>query len=215
MNSPASSPTPYPGDRRNSRSDTHSDTQTGRQDHPLAFFRGFLKKPKEVGSVIPSSRFLERRVARSAGLGDAKVVVELGPGTGGTTRAFLRHMRPEARLLAIEINGHFARLLEETIDDERLIVVEGNALDMRAALEEHGLGAPDVVLSGIPFSTMKREEGLGVIRAVHEILPPGGRFVAYQVRDRVSMLGREVMGRPEVQFEPRNVPPMRVYRWRK
>ena len=44
---------------------------------------------------------------------------------------------------------------------------------------------------------------------------PGGRFVAYQVRDRVAILGREVFGPPAVQLELRNVPPMRVYRWDK
>jgi hypothetical protein len=40
-------------------------------------------------------------------------------------------------------------------------------------------------------------------------------FVAYQVRDRVDQLGREVFGRARVQREILNVPPMRVYRWEK
>ena len=55
-------------------------------DDRLAFFHGFLKKPGQVGSIIPSSRFLERRIVRAAGIQRARLVVELGPGTGGTTR---------------------------------------------------------------------------------------------------------------------------------
>ena len=51
--------------------------------------------------------------------------------------------------------------------------------------------------------------------AVHNVLEPGGRFVAYQMRDRVEALGREVFGRARVQTELFNVPPMRVYRWDK
>ena len=72
-----------------------------------------------------------------------------------------------------------------------------------------------MVLSGIPFSTMKPELGRSIVRAVSDALAPGGRFVAYQVRDRVEKLGREVFGPAAVQLELRNVPPMRVYRWEK
>ncbi len=56
-----------------------------RQDHIIAFFRGFLNRPKEVGSIIPSSRFMEKRIVETANLADAKLAIELGPGTGGTS----------------------------------------------------------------------------------------------------------------------------------
>jgi phosphatidylethanolamine/phosphatidyl-N-methylethanolamine N-methyltransferase len=188
---------------------------TARQDHRLAFLRGFLKSPKEVGSIIPSSRFMEKRITKTAELGSAKLAIELGPGTGGTTKALLRKMRPDATLLAIEINPDFVSLLERTIDDPRLIVHHGSAADIPSALEAHDLPAPDVILSGIPFSTMDRELGLAILRSVHDNLAADGRFVAYQFRDRVESLGRGVFGRAQVQTELLNMPPMRVYRWDK
>lgn len=181
-------------------------------DDRFAFFQGFLKRPKEVGSIIPSSRFLERRITRAAGVAEASLVVELGPGTGGTTRALLRAMRPDAKLLAIEINPSFVRLLSR-MKDPRLIVHEGSAEEIGKALEAHSLPAPDAVLSGIPFSTMPRALGMRIAQSVYDSLEPGGVFVAYQVRDRVEGLGTEVFGRPSVQTELFNVPPMRVYRW--
>ncbi|MCP4040075.1 MAG: methyltransferase type 12, partial [bacterium] len=100
-----------------------------RQDHRLAFLKGFLNRPKEVGSIIPSSRFMEKRIVNAAGLREAKLAIELGPGTGGTTKAFLRQMMPDARLLAIEINPDFVDLLQRTIHDDRLVVHEGSAAD--------------------------------------------------------------------------------------
>jgi phosphatidylethanolamine/phosphatidyl-N-methylethanolamine N-methyltransferase len=184
------------------------------RDHRILFFQGFLKRPSTVGSVIPSSRYMERRIVKAAGLESAKVVVELGPGTGGTTHAILRAMAPTAKLVSIEINPDFVPALR-AIGDPRLIVHEGSAVDLSRILASHGLGAPDVVLSGIPFSTMKPELGRAIVRAVSDGLAPGGRFVAYQVRDRVEKLGREVFGPAAVQLELRNVPPMRVYRWEK
>jgi phospholipid N-methyltransferase len=183
-------------------------------DDRLAFFQGFLTRPRQVGSIIPSSRFLERRITRVARLDEAALVVELGPGTGGTTRALLRAMRPDARLLSIEINPDFVGVLER-IGDPRLTVHCGSATELTRILAHHGLPAPDTILSGIPFSTMARPLGRDILRAVHDALEPGGLFVAYQVRDRVESLGREVFGRASVQTELLNVPPMRVYRWEK
>ena len=181
-------------------------------DNRLAFLGGFLRRPREVGSIIPSSRFMERRIVRTAGIEQADVVVELGPGTGGTTRALLRAMRPDAKLVAIEINPDFAALLEK-LGDPRLIVHTGDAGDIREVLTKHDLPEADVVLSGIPFSTMPREVGMQILHSVHDALRPGGAFVAYQVRDRVETLGREVFGPAQRQVELRNIPPMRVYRW--
>ena len=103
-------------------------------DHPIAFLRGFLERPKEVGSIIPSSRWMERRITRTAEIAQSKLIVELGPGTGGTTKALLQAMTPDARLLAIEINRGFCELLSETIPDERLIVHQGIAAHIAEAL---------------------------------------------------------------------------------
>lgn len=188
-------------------------------DHVIAFLRGFLERPKEVGSIIPSSRWMERRITRTAEIANAKLVIELGPGTGGTTKALLNAMAPGARLIAIEINPRFCDLLRETINDPRLIVHEGSAAEIPEALVKHDLGAsdtpdaPDVILSGIPFSTMPPELGLSILRSVRKSLKPGGRFVAYQFRDVVHTLGKRIFGPASVQIELFNMPPMRVYRW--
>jgi phospholipid N-methyltransferase len=190
-------------------------TDLQREDHRITFFRGFLSRPKEVGSIIPSSRFMEKRITKTADLANANLAIELGPGTGGTTKALLRAMRPDAKLLAIEINPDFVTHLQNTINDPRLIVHHGSAADIPSALGKHGLEAPEVILSGIPFSTMDRELGLSILHSVKENLKPGGRFIAYQFRDRVESLGRNVFGRAKVQTELLNVPPMRVYRWDK
>lgn len=180
-------------------------------DDKLEFLRGFLSKPKEVGSIIPSSRFLERRIIRCADVAGAKVVVELGPGTGGTTRALLRAMAPDARLFAIEINPRFCEHLSRNLRDQRLTVLEGSASDVGPLLAAEGIDGADVVLSGIPFSTMPRPIGIGILTSIRAALRPGGRFVAYQFRDRVEGLGKAVFGSPQIQTEIRNVPPMRVY----
>ena len=183
-------------------------------DKRWAFLQGFLKYPHLVGSVIPSSRFLERRLIGGAEIERANLVVELGPGTGGTTRAIMSALPKKSKLLAIEINPQFASLLKSE-PDPRLSVYCGSAENISEALAANSLPLPDVVVSGIPFSTMSRTLGRRIIRAVWDNLAPGGRFVAYQFRDKVAMLGRELLGDPRVDVEFLNVPPMRFYRWDK
>jgi len=180
----------------------------------LAFFLEFLRFPLQIGSVTPSSRFLEQRLMKSADIGSARSIVELGPGTGGTTRAILRAMSPQARLLSIEINPHFYRLIAN-IEDRRLITHLGNATDLEEILARYSLDAPDAIISGIPFSTMSRNTGSEILAAISAQLAPNGRFVAYQASERVSHLCQPFLGAGRTEFEFLNLPPMRVYRWEK
>ena len=179
----------------------------------LDFFLGFLRHPARVGSVIPSSRFLERQIVTAADLAHARCVVELGPGTGGTTRALLRAMRAEAKLLTIELDDQFSAKLA-AIGDSRLINHTGSAADLLAILEQHQLSDVDVVVSGIPFSTLPPAVSAAVLQAVQAALSPGGRFVAYQFRSHVARLAEPVFGPAQaVSRAWLNVPPMRCYQW--
>jgi len=179
----------------------------------LAFLGGFFARPMEVASVVPSSVFLEERVVRAADLAQARCVVELGPGTGGTTRALLRALSPHARLLAVELNPMFSERLRRRVDDPRLIVQPGRAELLAEHLARWSLPAPDAVISGIPFSTLPPEAARNVAAAIDACLAPGGRVVAYQVRPHVADYIAVHFGAPSRQWEWRNVPPMRVFRW--
>lgn len=178
------------------------------------FFHAFLKAPRVVASLIPSSSFLERRLVKAADLGAARVIVELGAGTGGTTRALLAAMSRDARLLAIERTEAFVEPLR-AIADPRLSVIHGCASRVVQELQQAGLGGADAVVSGIPFSTLPPALAETVVEEVYQALNPGGRFVAYQFTDRVADYARPVMGGPSVQMELVNVPPLKIFTWTK
>ncbi len=179
----------------------------------LAFLRGFVAHPDQVGSVIPSSHALEQRLVHSARLLRARCVVELGPGTGGTTRAFLRAMPSSAHLLAIELNDQFAARLRTSIRDPRLSIQQGSAEFIADFLAAHRLPAPDAVISGIPFSTMPDAVADRIAAEIARLLAPGGRLVAYQVRAHVSGYASPYLGRPRKEWELINIPPVRVFTW--
>ncbi|MCX4187434.1 class I SAM-dependent methyltransferase [Methylophaga sp. OBS4] len=180
----------------------------------FAFFQEFLKHPLQIGSIIPSSHFLEQRIQEAAAIGSAKFVVELGAGIGNTTRAILRMMPQDAKLLSIEINPRFHAFVSG-IEDDRLIAHLGSACELNEIISMYGLGAPEAVISGIPFSTMLHREGSQVIEAISSLLAPNGRFVAYQVSKRIVSLCRPYLGSEQIRIELLNIPPMRIYKWEK
>jgi phosphatidylethanolamine/phosphatidyl-N-methylethanolamine N-methyltransferase len=181
----------------------------------LEFFKGFLRNPKEVGSLIPSSRFLTRRVLASGLVSSARVIIELGPGTGVLTGEILSRMPSDGKLIAVELMPRFARVLEREFHDPRLAVYEGSSANLEKALAESGEERADLVVSGIPFSTMEAGEGRRTLEAAKRVLGPGGRFVAYQFRSRVRDLAEPFFGPAETQRELRNLPPMRIYMWKR
>ena len=178
----------------------------------LVFIQEFLKHPLQIGSVIPSSRFLERRIVEAAGANSAKVIIELGPGVGGVTRAILRAMPQNAKLLSIEINPTFNTLVSK-IEDSRLIAHLGSAIEIREILSGYDLDLPDAIVSGIPFSTMSRTDGSRIIKTVSSLLPPNGRFVAYQVNSQVATLCQPFLGPGQTSMEYLNIPPMSIFQW--
>ena len=108
-----------------------------------------------LGSIVPSSRFLIKQLLEPINWGRARVIVEYGPGVGGITTEVLRHMRPDASLIAIEMNPDFVRYLGEAISDKRLKVVQGSAADVDEILRRFGSVRADYIISGIPFSTIQ------------------------------------------------------------
>jgi phosphatidylethanolamine/phosphatidyl-N-methylethanolamine N-methyltransferase len=179
------------------------------------FFNNFLKHPVQIGYLLPSSRYLEDRISAAANLDTAKYIIELGPGTGGTTRSILKNMRDDAKLLVVEINSDFCAHISTHITDSRLHIFNGSAEDLEVAISELGWESIDAVLSGIPFSSIGEQTGKDIIQSINNVLSKKGRFVAYQLRDTVKRLGRKIMGRPSTQIEPRNFPPLRIFVWSK
>src|SRR5271154_3563598 len=68
------------------------------------FARNFFKFPSMIGSVVPSSKFLVKDLMAEVDWDRARVLVEFGPGVGTLTREILKRMRPDAVLVAIELN---------------------------------------------------------------------------------------------------------------
>ncbi|MFD1104786.1 class I SAM-dependent methyltransferase [Sphingobium olei] len=174
--------------------------------------REFLRRPNLVGSAFPASRYLVKALLQPVDWMNARVVVEFGPGTGPLSRALLERMPRDSRLVAIDLSRRFTRHLRRTIEDSRLLAVPAPAASADLILEKHGLGSADLIVTGIPFSTMSAEEGARTLDTSARILQRRGALLAYQMRSTIAPLLAERFGGVETSYVWRNIPPCHIYR---
>jgi phospholipid N-methyltransferase len=175
------------------------------------FFRGFLKHPGMVGSIIPSSRILIERMLKPVDWENTKLFVEYGPGVGTFTRPILEKMGEDSTLIAIDTNPDFIKFLRKSIDDPRFIAVNGSATDVEAIVREHGFESADYVLSGLPFSTLPPGVGDDIAKATSRVLRPGGAFLVYQFSPKVLDFIKPHFDHIDRGFEWINVPPATLF----
>ncbi len=177
----------------------------------LVFAQNFLKHPKMIGSLIPSSRFLVGRLLQQVDWNRTKVVVEYGPGVGTITGAILQRLPTDAVLITIEMNEEFVQLLREQNRDSRLQVVHGSAADVRRVLNSFGHRGADYIISGIPYTTLPEEERVRVMHESRAALNPDGTLLIYQFTRAVLPYLRREFGYVRTDFEPLNVLPAQLF----
>ena len=180
----------------------------------LLFFKRLLANPIRVGYLVPSSPFLTRKTAKRIDFTKPRVIVELGPGEGCHTRQIARRMDPASKLILIELDSHFADHLEKQFaDDQRVTVVQGDALHLPEMLEQMGCTNPDYIVSGIPFTIMDRQLREQLLASIARAMGPDSVFITYQFSLQLSEHELFVLKRSEHCLF--NVPPLNVIELKK
>jgi phosphatidylethanolamine/phosphatidyl-N-methylethanolamine N-methyltransferase len=185
-----------------------------RLDDEVRFIRSWLERPLTVGAVTPSGKILARTMARYVDPDSDGPVVELGPGTGPVTEALVRAGVAPSRLVLVEFNPTFCRILRSRYPDATL--VQGDAYSMRRLLETLLLQPAAAVVSGLPLVTKPIKMRLRLIRDAFDLMLPGAPFVQFTY-SVASPLPRRLSGF-SVEASERiwmNLPPARVWVYRK
>jgi phosphatidylethanolamine/phosphatidyl-N-methylethanolamine N-methyltransferase len=185
----------------------------------VLFLKRFLSRPRQVASIVPSSRALIRKVASKLDFSKPRVIAEYGPGEGCHTRELLTRMHPESRLLLFELDPELAQHLQKTFREEkRVSVLNADAASLPQALAERGLMHCDYIISGIPFSLIEPESKRALLRSTYDSLAShdDAAFVIYQVTNELRDRGHcDHFPRVESEYCLVNIPPMFVTKFYK
>lgn len=184
----------------------------------IRFLRAFLANPLRMGAAFPSSPVLAGEITNPIDFARARVIVELGPGTGAFTRLLAQRAHPACRVLALELDAELAAFVATRYP--RVEVINAPAQALPQVLAQRGIGAVDAVVSGLPFANFSATQQGEVMDAVHSALRPGGSFVSYSFmhaqvlptsrRYRRSL--KTLFGRLDIHPVLLNAPPALVYR---
>ncbi|MEM7779078.1 MAG: methyltransferase domain-containing protein [Pseudomonadota bacterium] len=179
------------------------------------FGREWLRSPKQVGAITPSSRRLARAITDGIS-GRTGPVIELGPGTGVITRALLANgVRPDD-LAAIELAAAFALALRKKHPDIRVIEGDAGRLD---SLSPFAPGTVGHVVCGLPLVTLPKDLAERILEGSFAVLKPQGAFRLFTYSPRCpvpqAMLERLGLKATRISRTLRNLPPASVYELRR
>jgi ornithine lipid N-methyltransferase len=179
----------------------------------LGKFVSQLSRGNPIASIAPSSRWLSRTTVRNIDWDNVKVLLELGAGTGPITRALAERARPDCRVLVVERDADFVRLLRDRFGYRaNFEVIEGDVRDLGRILADRGIEQVDHVISGLPVPSFPVELQRSLFRDVRAILRPEGTF--NQITELAWVYWRfyrRYFERVDFVFEPRNLPPAGAY----
>jgi len=185
-----------------------------RLDDEMQFIRSWIEKPLSTGAVMPSSKALARAMARYVDPASSGPVIELGPGTGPVTEALVAQGIDPARLILVEFNPDFCRLLRTRYP--AATVVQGDAYRLRRLLESIAREPAAAIVSGLPLVTKPVRTRLRLISDALALLELGAPFVQFTYA-MVTPIPKALAG---IKAEASgliwlNVPPARVWVYRR
>ncbi|WP_027284167.1 class I SAM-dependent methyltransferase [Rubritepida flocculans] len=175
------------------------------------FFRRWLRNPLQMGSIIPSSPALCRRIAAAVQRGPEEHVLELGAGTGVVSAALLASGVPAHKLTVVEIVPEMADFLREALPGVNVIC--GDAFDLKNALPEHLHGRIGTAICGIPLVLLPLERQRAFVEAVESVAPGKGFLLYTYCITSPLPYGKLGLAAKRLAWTPLNFPPASVWRY--
>jgi phosphatidylethanolamine/phosphatidyl-N-methylethanolamine N-methyltransferase len=184
-----------------------------RLDDEVHFLRSWMEKPLATGAVTPSGKPLARAMASYVDPDLEGKVIELGPGTGAVTAALVEQGIDPERLVLVEFNPSFCRLLRARYPEAT--VVQGDAYAIRRLAGSLIRRPAAAVVSSLPLFTKPLKFRLRLVNDAFNMMHPGAPFIQFTYAV-VPPIPKELEGATTECSERiwLNLPPARVWVYR-
>ena len=178
------------------------------------FFKHWLRSPRSMGSIIPSSMHLARALAAEVSWEPGSHVIELGGGTGAITQGLLERGIPAAKIVVIELESNLYNYLAGRYPD--VTVVQGDATRLDEIIARLPIERVSTVISGLPMVNMPPAFKRAIIEQAFAAMPAGHAMLQYTYSP-LAPVPVEALGLDAklIRYVLRNFPPAAVWRYRK
>jgi phospholipid N-methyltransferase len=179
------------------------------------FLRDVVKRPLEMGAILPSSRHLAAAMVDAARVRRGDTVLELGAGSGSFT-AELARRHPRSPLVLVEPGVELAAGLSQRFPTARVCAVRAQDLSTLGLAR----GSVHRVVSGLPWALWSTDVQNEILEVLSPLLSTDARLVTFhyvhsRALGRVAAF-RHLLCRRFAKVEHsapvwRNVPPAYVH----
>ena len=183
-------------------------------DDELTFFKGWIDKPRAVGSIIPTSSVTARRMASVIDTKSGLPILEVGPGTGVITKAILRRGVKPAELYTVEYSHDFVTHLRSNYPE--INVIEGDGFNLDDTLGDMRDAIFDCVVSGVPLLNFPVARRAAYLESLLKRIPHGRPVVQLTYGPKSPIppgLGDYTV--EHFHFIIRNIPPTQLWLYRR
>jgi len=163
----------------------------------------------QIGAMTRSSKYVVKAILRNFNNQPLSKVMEYGPGDGVVTKEILKRMPRDGKLIAVETNPKFIKVLRG-INDSRLKIIEGTAQKISEKLKQDHYLNVNLVISSIPLSILSAADRERLVSNTFYMLKESGKFIVFQYSPIMLKLLSQYFGKKNIKtkLELRNVPPI-------
>lgn len=178
----------------------------------LSFVRQYISKPRSVGAILPSSKYLANGMVEGIDFDHAKYIVEYGPGTGVFTEMLIKNRKKDTIFLLLEYNHEFYKLLKEKFKNEpNLYIINDSAEYMDKYLIQYNIPYLDYIVSGLPFASLPKNVSSAILSNTRKYLKEDGKFFTFQYTLLKKNFMKQYFSDITIKKEFLNIPPAYVF----
>nr|WP_092074431.1 methyltransferase [Dendrosporobacter quercicolus]NSL49697.1 methyltransferase [Dendrosporobacter quercicolus DSM 1736]SDM94741.1 Phospholipid N-methyltransferase [Dendrosporobacter quercicolus] len=174
----------------------------------VEFLVKFIREPRKIGSITPSSVFLTRKMLARLPWNELGTIVELGAGTGVFTKYIADNKKTATEVVVIEQDFRMRESLRERYPS---FYYGARAEQLAGLLNAYHLPPADCIVSGLPFAAFDVRLRERILTAVTQSLQQDGVFIAFQYSLQMRKILQQHFSEVRIGFVPLNMPPAFVY----
>ncbi len=179
------------------------------------FLKQWVKNPKALGSIIPSSESLGKFIFKHIHVTPDEYIVEIGAGTGSLTQTLLHSGIMPERLIVIELDPYLYDFLKKTLPSQVTLIC-GDARNLPDLLPPHAKGHISTIISGIPMVNLTLEEQRQIVDACFITMEENGNLIQFTYTPLSPLPAKRLgLSKKRVGHVLMNIPPATVWKYQR